>query len=375
MSAEIALCMIVKDEEDALPRCLASVASSVAEIVVVDTGSSDRTRNIAKSFGALVVSVPWPDDFAAARNMSLAFATQPWILALDADEEWAPVGEDGQSGDALRRFLEERARCEGKLGYNVRIESELDGVHGRHRATDSACRLFRNDPRIRYRGALHEEAATSILRLAPDGIGDAVDRLRIRHYGYLDEAIAAKNKPKRNLSLILRRLRHAPDDAEARYALGTEYFAQGAYDRAIETFEPLVPDRLKAVDEGYLSDLLFKLAYAYRMKGRLVRAASLADEALSRYPDFPDLLELRALISSDAGDHAEALAWLDKALAAGERGDRYSSISGAGTYRTHYLVGFVRERTGDAPRAREAYLRALLLRPNYEPASARLERL
>lgn len=373
--AEVSLCMIVRDEEATLARCLASIAPSVSEIVVVDTGSADGTRDVAKAFGALVVCAPWRNDFAAARNVALAFATMPWILALDADEEWAPAG--NEDGGALRRFLAERAEREGKLGYNALIESDIGAEPSVHFATDAACRLFRNDPRIRYRGALHEETATAILRLAPDGIGDAGE-LRIRHYGYLDAAIAAKNKGERNLALIRARLRQAPDDAEARYALGTEYFAQGAYGHAIEALEPLARQASATEDGGYLSDLLFKLAYAYREAGREAEAAATADVAIARFPDFPDVLELRAMLALGAGDIPGALACLDLALAAGARpaaAIRYSSVSGAGTYRTHYLIGLVRERAGDAPGARAAYRQALALRPDYEPAATGLARL
>ena len=82
----ISLCMIVKDEEEMLPGCLAAVAEHVDEIVVVDTGSTDRTVEIAESFGANVVEFPWNGSFADARNVSLDHATGDWILWLDADE-------------------------------------------------------------------------------------------------------------------------------------------------------------------------------------------------------------------------------------------------------------------------------------------------
>jgi glycosyltransferase involved in cell wall biosynthesis len=83
----ISLCMIVKDEAQRLPRCLASAKPYVDETVVVDTGSQDETISIAKEYGAKVSSFQWCDDFAAARNYSLSLATGQWILLLDADEE------------------------------------------------------------------------------------------------------------------------------------------------------------------------------------------------------------------------------------------------------------------------------------------------
>ena len=95
----ISLCMIVKDEEEMLPRCLAAVAEHVDEIVIVDTGSTDRTVEIAESFGANVIEFPWNGSFADARNVSLDTATGDWILWLDADE----VLDEGQ-GELLREL-------------------------------------------------------------------------------------------------------------------------------------------------------------------------------------------------------------------------------------------------------------------------------
>ena len=86
----ITLCLIVRDEERFLPGCLASVAGAVGQIVVVDTGSRDRTREIAAAAGAALVDHPWAEDFAAARNAALPYVTGQWILVLDADERLAP---------------------------------------------------------------------------------------------------------------------------------------------------------------------------------------------------------------------------------------------------------------------------------------------
>src|SRR5262249_33980822 len=82
----VSLCMIVRDEEANLPACLASAADLVDEVVVVDTGSTDRTREVAARFGARVFDFPWVDDFAAARNESLRHATGDWVFWMDADD-------------------------------------------------------------------------------------------------------------------------------------------------------------------------------------------------------------------------------------------------------------------------------------------------
>ena len=82
----ISLCMIVKNEEDVLERCLDSVADLVDEIVIVDTGSTDRTREIAARYTDKIFDFPWRDDFAAARNESFAHASMDYCMWLDADD-------------------------------------------------------------------------------------------------------------------------------------------------------------------------------------------------------------------------------------------------------------------------------------------------
>src|SRR5471030_2615411 len=87
MKNQVSLCMIVKDEEEYLPRCLYSINDIVDEIIIVDTGSSDKTVEIAKSYGAKVYYFKWNSNFSEARNESLKYATKDWILILDADDE------------------------------------------------------------------------------------------------------------------------------------------------------------------------------------------------------------------------------------------------------------------------------------------------
>ena len=101
--ASISLCMIVKNEEDVLGRCLDSVADLVDEIVIVDTGSTDRTREIAARFTDQIFDFPWQDDFAAARNKSFAHATMDYCMWLDADD--VLLEEDREKFLALKEGL------------------------------------------------------------------------------------------------------------------------------------------------------------------------------------------------------------------------------------------------------------------------------
>lgn len=347
----ISLCMIVRDEELFLEQCLASVASVVSEMIIVDTGSTDRSIDIARKYGATVVLMEWKSDFAAARNESLRHATQPWVLIMDADEQWA----EGQQ-NRLFSLLE---ASEEIYGFEVEIRSLL-GRSGEESVTDSACRLFRNDTRIQFKGRIHEEAVTSILALGANAL--RTSGLQLLHYGYLDEIIKRKNKSERNFQLINEALLQEPDSAVLQYALGTEYFQLGDYDAAVRILEPLL-DEVPA-ESGYASDVFLKTMFALREKGELHQAVKKVEEGIARYPGFADLQELRAVLLMDLGRDDEALVVLSNI----SRSREYTSVSGAGTYRSSYLTGIVYERRGEWKLACEAYEKAVEANPDYVPA-------
>ncbi len=114
----ISLCMIVKNEEDWLPGAVESVRSIVDEVIIVDTGSTDATADRASALDAKLLKIQWKDSFAEARNVSLAQATQPWILVLDADERLAPRDllyiKDATRGDADGYHLIQRNYVNGQ---------------------------------------------------------------------------------------------------------------------------------------------------------------------------------------------------------------------------------------------------------------------
>src|SRR5918997_4758595 len=142
----LSLCMIVKDEEEMLPRTLEAVKPAVDEIIVVDTGSTDRTVEIAESFGAKVLHHEWTGDFAAARNVSIDAATGDWILYLDADE--VLVAEDAPR---LRELTGQTWREAFYL-----VETNFTGdIEDGTAVTHNAMRVFRNRPEYRFDGRLH----------------------------------------------------------------------------------------------------------------------------------------------------------------------------------------------------------------------------
>ena len=184
----LSACLIVRDEQEELPRCLASIEGIADEVVVYDTGSTDRTLEIARSAGCRVVEGYWNDDFARARNDALAHCKGQWILWLDADESLHC--ED--PGEFRSSLLTEPASREA---FVVLIEN-LNGTEAGSTFTHPACRLFRR-AFGHWEGHLHE------LVRAREGTGELEREMssavRIFHRGYLQSHIAGRAKAERNL--------------------------------------------------------------------------------------------------------------------------------------------------------------------------------
>ncbi|WP_405158122.1 glycosyltransferase [Paenibacillus sp. FSL H8-0283] len=354
--------MIVKDEAVSLQRCLNAVKDVVDEIIVVDTGSIDDTTEIARLHGAVVICTEWNGDFSEARNLSLAAATKPWILVLDADEVWVQTP---QMKTELMRLL--AASRDDVWGYWIQVTSLL-GVSGEEHVTDAVCRLFRNDPRIAFQGRIHEEIASSIMALAPQGVLHS--GLEVIHYGYLEQVITDKNKGARNMQLIRFALNQEGDQPELLYALAAEWFQQAKYDEALRLLQPLLA-QLKP-ECGYHSDLVLKTAYAWREIGSPERALAVVEAWAPVYEDFPDLLEFGAVLELDQGREDVALNWLKQAKSAASTASRYTSVSGAGTYRSLTLEGMAYERAGRWAEAETAYTAALSMQPGSMAAWQRL---
>jgi glycosyltransferase involved in cell wall biosynthesis len=221
----LSLCMIVKDEERVLDRCLSSARGAVDEIIVVDTGSTDDSVEIARDHGATVLRHDFTDlDFAGARNRSLEAARGDFALVLDADETL----HEGSSG--LVRLL---AADGGDVGYVVNRRN-LRAGEDQAPGTDHAVRLFARQPGFRYRNRVHETIDASIL--------EAGGRLRRSHVTiehYLPSAEREAEKGRFYLELLRRDLADDPDDVDRLTFLATEHHKLGDFGAATEVAERL----------------------------------------------------------------------------------------------------------------------------------------
>ncbi|HEX4122408.1 MAG TPA: glycosyltransferase [Verrucomicrobiae bacterium] len=223
-SSRISVCLITKNEEEFLGRCLRSVQSIASQIVVVDTGSTDRTVEIAKEHGAEVHSFEWCDDFAAARNTALEHATGDWILILDADEELM-AGE----GQILGREIQ----ASTVLGYRIPIIDAGREAEG----CSYVPRLFRNAPGLFFVGRIHEQAFSSIqVRCQQWGLKHQIGKSRLLHHGYSEEILAGRHKVERNLKLLRRAIDELPDEPNLLMSLGLELVRSGQLDAGIDRY-------------------------------------------------------------------------------------------------------------------------------------------
>ncbi len=222
-SPRLSLCLIVKNEEKFLVQCLQSMRGLASQIVVVDTGSTDRTVEIAREFGAEIHSFPWCDDFAAARNAALEHATGDWILALDADEE-LPVAQHA----ALLADLRKPA----VLAHRLPLANA-----GQNDGRSFVPRLFRNAPGLYYSGRVHEQVFPSLLPHCKNwGLKTALGTAEILHHGYTRETVRDRNKIERNLKLLRLAIKENPADANLVMNLGLELVRSDALSDGVEKY-------------------------------------------------------------------------------------------------------------------------------------------
>jgi len=259
--------MIVKNEEAFLDGCLASLAGLADEVVVIDTGSTDRSKEIAGRHGAKVADFAWCDDFAAARNAALDLAAGDWILYIDADERVRPG-----SSQQVRAQLQQSPAA----GEYVRLHPRL------HSTAYRVLRLFRNHPSIRFEGVIHETIWPSLdlyRERTQRGIGHSA--LVLDHFGY--EA-NQERKHVRNLPLLQRAVQNDPRRiyawshlADTYIALGNDVMAEQTWQRAIG----IIRDSASALADAHLPFL----GLIQHQLAKQVEPAGLLHEARERFPD------------------------------------------------------------------------------------------
>lgn len=284
----LSLVMIVRNEQDLLAGFLAHHRGLAAEIVVVDTGSTDDSPALACAGGARLIRAEWQDDFAQARNIGLAAANSEWILILDADEFIDPGDFDLVAklvADAAPRVI-----IQETINYcSDSSHVEWRPVSGRYPQRESGQRgyfaarragLFPNRPDLRFSGRIHESILPAAERAGLPVIESAVG---VHHYGYVRSRKVDKDRKERYLRLAEKKWADDPNDWAALLELATAHLETGSVELAIPLLERLAtgPAGLRPIVRG-----LFLLGRIRREQGLLEKAAELSAEAVNQDPGF-----------------------------------------------------------------------------------------
>ena len=367
---KLTLCMIAKDEEAFLPSCIERVLDIVDEIVLVDTGSTDKTVEIAESFGAKILHHPWEGDFSKPRNVGLAAATGDWILVLDPDEL---VMED--SLPLFRQLIESDRAC----GYHMRFMNEHE--EGRTQGV-TMVRLFRKLPGIYYEYEIHEQVAPSLVREA-EAMNLALfpSKIEVLHYGYSSEVMEERGKYERNMAIFAKQLERDPTNVYCLYKYG-DFIRQMGNDRSkvIEVFQEAYDLMLGSPpstfrEMPFTGEIAALLALEIAKDGRNKEAYSIVREGLARFLRTPNLHYVAAGLASSLGRFDDALAQFGHCLEyAGQTlvVPIQEGITGWVSYAgmAQCWIG-----KGDLARAEDLLLRAIADKPEWEVSHLRLSNI
>lgn len=328
--AKISQCMIVKNEEANIERALSWGKGVVSEQIVVDTGSTDRTVEIAERMGAKIYHFEWIDDFSAAKNFAISKAKYEWIAFLDADEYY--LEEDAKKLLFYVRQLQNKS-YDAILSSWVHLDNERNVM-----AVGTQARVFRNRPGLRYVGRIHETI------LSIDGTEfhfvDAVNELAIYHLGYGKIQHEEKTSSGRNRKIILKELEKRPDNYQMLGYLGDDYMAANQLDEAQEAFEKaiaLMPDTVEYIDPirtAMTFTKLMEILYARRNTPEDV-FMGFYEKAIRRLPEEADFDYYAGKYYASLKKFPEAEKYLKRAL---DQLEKYGTA-----FKSMFLSGDIKE--------------------------------
>jgi len=358
LPAGVSLCMIVKNEERFLEECLESIKDFVDEINIVDTGSTDRTLEIARRYTDRIEHREWRNDFSWARNQALDMATKRWTIVLDADEELTP-----DSGPTLAALGTMPA---GVTPVYLKILNTVDDQSGTGTMTHLLPRIYPTTRRIRYHGVIHENIGLTDTK---DDLGGVLSPIRIIHKGYTEAIISGRKKSERNMPLLEKAVKENGENSfswfnYAMSAIGAEESARG-----IEAFEKMFEiDNKLGVTRSYhaLAYIALAATYAYQ-KNDLDKALETIDAclAIETYKNYTNALFTRGDVLSLARRFEEARESLMKAIdsRAGSTA-QFMVDDEIYQWKAQYNIAVTYLRESEPEKAAEWFAKALVNKPD-----------
>ncbi|WP_426712489.1 glycosyltransferase [Cronobacter muytjensii] len=346
----ISICMIVKNEAQHLAATLTSVAAHFDDIVIVDTGSQDETKAIARRFTDNVHDFAWVEDFSAARNASLHYARHDWVLVIDADEAVAAV-----DVPALQALINAHPQGVGRV---ERI-NYIDEGEGMTTVRERVSRLF-SKARYCYQGVIHEQVTPRAGIPAGETFPVPVT---LDHVGYKKAVLQQTDKISRNIRLLTRALQTRQDSPYLWFQLGKSHFLKRDYPAAVQAFREALRYQPNVALE-YVEELVETLGYALINQGDYAAAMTLID--YERWYTSADFTFLKALILMNNGKLQEAV---DTFIACTTLPE--GNKAGVNSFKAWYNIGVILEISGMTPDAQACYQQC----GDYPPAQAGLARL
>jgi len=352
MSNTVSLCMIVKNEEDYLPTCLENIVDIVDEIIIVDTGSTDRTVDIAKSYGAKVYYFKWNNNFSEARNESLKYATKDWILILDADDEFTT-----KYKESFKLLLNSKLD-ENAIYFFETLNYYGDNIDSNSITINLNPRMFKNNQGIHYEGEIHNQLVYSQSKY-----GAIYNPVKIYHYGYLNKTITAKNKRDRNITILNRQIIEEPNNNFAYYNLGNEYTALGNVKQALEYYYKSYENFNS--QSGFSAILLLRIIISNYNMQKYNDALNFIEIGSKYYPNFTDLYFFKALVYKDLVQPTLQIKALEKCIELGEPPSELKFFYGSGGFKAYFELGNAYMSLNDYDAAYSAYVESIKSKPDF----------
>lgn len=350
VQAVLSVCLIVKNEEKYLSRCLMSIKDIASEIIIVDTGSSDHSMIIANQFTNRVYAYEWQNNFSSARNFCLEKTKGEWILILDGDEEL-----DNKSRD----LLQEKMLVADMEAYLLTVKNHYKKAHELMDIPNLQLRLFRNNKKYRYRGVFHEQILDSILDDNPSARIEIAPDINITHYGYTEGE--NEKRLERNTNMLKQVYELEEHEKLRHFYLGSEYYRHQKFAEALEYF--LFVYKRGDPQLAYYPELLRSISICLYMLDKVPTALSFIDGALGAFNDMGDLYYLQGYFYKAQGYYSEAYEAFQKSLINLPQPFCYANIYCQHQYKTHFYLGGLAEYFMDKDMALFNYFESLKKNP------------
>lgn len=344
------ICIIAKNEAQNIERCLQSVQSFDCEIIVVDTGSTDGTKEIAAKYTNRIFDFTWVNDFSAARNFSLSKASYDWVLVLDCDE-WVQDANPEEFMTLARTYPAYIGRLTRK---NLTYTDSEKAVY-----TDLVERFF-SRRYFHYEGTIHEQ----VMPITNEQPMLFDIPLTVLHSGYVGTAEDLEAKRIRNMTLLEKELEKYPDDPYLYFQMGQEYYCLNDYEKAADYYSKVLTYDL--------DPSLEYLRLTLQAYGNCLLSLGRVEEALQYeqiYDDFgnaPDFIFLMGRIYYVSGQYLKALSEFIKATTMDN-----PHAEGTNSYLCWYYIGLIYEKLGDFSSAKSFYEKC----GDFEPSMTRMANL